>query len=176
MCQKSVANKIDEIHRKVIYTNQVISYQNNMKPFLRKIIVSFLYLTPVGYLLSLFNLISGEATPGVYVYLPSDELVRVFIKKNPTVNDRANWFLNGGFLIIQAAALIHRNLGGKWGGTYAWMAVVFGVVNSVSAIFPTFNWNGKVLGVSIIWTLLILSLILTVVYFDIAKLLLFGYK
>lgn len=134
-----------------------------------------LYLTPVGYLLSLFNLISGEATPGVYVYLPRDELVRVFIKKNPTVNDRVNWFVNGELMIIQAATLLHRNLGGKWGGAYAWVATIFGVVSAVSAIFPSFNWNGKLFGVSVIWMLLILSLILTVIYFDIAKLLLPGY-
>ena len=150
-----------------------------MRLILKEIFITLLYLTPIGYLLSLFKLYSGERTPGVYVYLPRDEPIKVFVKENPLITDRIHWLFNGGFLIVQASIIIHNNLGGDWGHTYAWIALIFGVVNTVSAIFPTFNWNGKlfkVVNISTIWVLVILFLILAVVYSDIFRFLLYNYK
>ena len=81
--------------------------------------------------------------------------------------------------MAQAFIIIQKNLGGDLGFTYAWIASIFGVVNIVSAIFPTLNWNGKlfkVINISVIWVLVILFLILAVVYFDIFKFLFYNYK
>jgi len=150
-----------------------------MRLILKEILITLLYLTPIGYLLSLFKLYSGERTPGVYVYLPRDEPIRVFVKENPLAADRIHWLFNGGSLITQALIIIHKNLGGDWGHSYAWIALIFGVVNTVSSIFPSFNWNGKlfnVINISVIWILVILFLILTVVYSDIFRFLLYNYK
>jgi len=150
-----------------------------MRKILREIVITVLYLTPIGYLLSLFKLSSGERTPGVYVYLPDDESIRVFVKENPFVTDRIQWFINGISLLSQAFVIIFKNLGGDLGHTYAWVALIFGVVNIVSVFFPTFNWNGrlfKVINISAIWILVILSLILSVAYSDIFRYLKYGYR
>ena len=150
-----------------------------MRKILSEIVITVLYLTPIGYLLSLFKLSSGERTPGVYVYLPDDESIRVFVKENPFVTDRIQWFINGISLLSQAFVIIFKNLGGDLGHTYAWVALIFGVVNIVSVFFPTFNWNGrlfKVINISAIWILVILSLILSVAYSDIFRYLKYGYR
>jgi len=147
--------------------------------FLKEIFITLLYLTPIGYLLILFKLYSGERTPGVYVDLPRDEPIKVFVKENPLIKDRIHWLFNGVALIVQASIIFYQNLGGDLGHTYAWIASIFGVVNTVSAFFPTLNWNGKlfkVVNISVIWILVILFLILTVVYSDIFKFLLYNYK
>lgn len=133
-----------------------------MRLILKDIFITLLYLTPIGYLLSLFRLYSGERTPGVYVYLPENMPPAVIVKENPLFNDRAQWFFNGLFLVFQVFVIIHNNLSGTVGQAYSWMAFVFGVVNVVSAIFPTFNWKEKY-----IWLLVFSSLILTVAYFDV---------
>ncbi len=72
--------------------------------------------------------------------------------------------------MAQTFIIIQKNLGGDLGFTYAWIASIFGIVNTVSAISPTFNWNGKlfkVINFPIIGVLVILSLFLTsfLVYF-----------
>jgi len=150
-----------------------------MRKILNEIVITLLYLTPIGYLLSLLKLYSGERTPGVYVYLPRDKPIQVFVKDNPVFTDRIHWFINGASLLIQAFLIIQKNLGGDWGHTYAWIASIFGVVNAVSAFFPTFNWNGnlfKAIKIPIIWILVILLLILTVVYSDIFRYLMYNYR
>lgn len=137
-----------------------------MRLIFEDIFITLLYLTPIGYLLSLLELYSGERTPGVYVCLPRDKPIRVFVKENPLVADRTHWLVNGSSLIAQASIIIYKDLGGSWGHTYAWIALVFGAVNMVSAIFPTFNWNGrlfKVVNIPAIWVLVILLLILATV-------------
>lgn len=135
---------------------------NNVRLILKEIFITLLYLTPVGYLLSLFRLYTGERTPGVYVYLPQDLSPAVIVKGNPLFKDRVQWFFNGLCLVFQVFIIIQNNLGGTLGQAYSWLALVFGIVNVVSAIFPTFNWKEKY-----IWLLIIPSLILTIVYFDI---------
>lgn len=99
--------------------------------------------------------------------MPRDEPIRVVVKENPLIADRVHWFINGISLLIQALVIIFKNLGGDWGHAYAWIALIFGAVNALSAFFPTFNWNGKLsnaINIPLIWILVILFLILTIAY------------
>ncbi len=146
-----------------------------MRSQFNKILLTLLYLTPIGYVLSILDLYSGEKTPGVYVYLSGDQPnkpMQVFVKKNPLVLERVHWFINGISLILQAFTVVYKNIGGNWGLYYVWVASIFGFVNLISSFLPTFNWNGgiiKSVKVSNIGVLVLLALILTLLMSNIYK-------
>lgn len=114
-----------------------------MKQLLEKIGLTLLYLTPVGYILRLISLQTGNSTPGVFVEMSKHKPIIVVVKNNPTIGDRFHWLVNGVFLITQAFVIIKNELGASWGGTYAYVALIFGITNAVAAFFPSLNWNKK---------------------------------
>ena len=101
----------------------------------------FLYLTPVGYLLSTVSLLSGDAIKGVNINLKRYSPIGVRVKKLPTPNERANWFVNSAVLLFQGWYIISHNLGGDVGGGYAFVAFIYGGVSLISAIYPKVQWN-----------------------------------
>lgn len=112
--------------------------------FWQKLILRLLYLTPIGYLLSLLFLMKGERTPGIYVVLERYSPVSAKVKKNPTFFERINWFINGFFLLTEAwLAFKYAPESGleEWVGSFAFVAFIFGAVSLVSAIFPRISWN-----------------------------------
>lgn len=113
-----------------------------MKHLLQQIFQKFLYLTPIGYILSLLALQTGEKTPGVYVELSRDMPIKAHIKQNPLFTDRLGWFLNGTSLFLQAFFVLNQEIADiNIIVVYAWISLVFGVVSLVSAFFPQFEWN-----------------------------------
>jgi hypothetical protein len=132
---------------------------------IKNFIVKLLYLTPVGYVLSLFSLYSGQATPGVYVHLPRDAQMKVYIKRNPSQWDRLGWALTGLILISQSTIISIKQLGGDFGAVYSWIALLFGFVNFISALVPNLNWSKrlKILKVSFIEITVVVLLILITV-------------
>ena len=140
-----------------------------MKLTLKDFILRLIYLTPIGYILSLLSLISGDKTPGIYIELTP---FWVFVKKDYLARDRFNWFFNGTILISQAFFVIFNSLGGNLGGAYAWIALTFGFVNITTAIHPKFNWNERIfkfLDITPIVILIILFLILATGYSYLTK-------
>lgn len=115
--------------------------------FFQRIFLRLLYLTPVGYFLSLLSLVKGESTPGVYVVLEKYSPIEALVKENPTAKERMDWLINGmvlllGFWFVSISGIpAERNIIGDFAATYAWMSLVFGVVSTVSAFFPKFPWN-----------------------------------
>ncbi len=143
-----------------------------MKDSLKKILIQLLYLTPIGYLLKLFKLQTGEYTPGLYIELSRDYPILAYIKNNPTYNERINWLVNGFLLLLQGVFIIIKNFGEDLGFTYAWIALIFGIVSTISSVFPKFNWNNPFLfrKITILELLVVISLIMSVVLKDIIKL------
>ena len=131
------------------------------------ILLRLLYLTPIGYLISLFNLQLGNYTPGVFVRLSREYPIKAIIKSNPTYNDKRTWISNGLFLLIQAVVVVVNKAGGGLGLTYAWIASIFGLVSLVSAINPKFQWNRKfpLVGITTLELLVIVTLLLISGYF-----------
>lgn len=127
------------------------------------IIVQLLYLTPIGYALSLLSLQLGERTPGVYIDIPRDMPMTVHIKANPLLVDRTQWLFTGAFLLGQALYVLWQRLGGVFGMAYAWIALVFGLVSVVSFVSPTFPWNKrfKITRISILEILVVLALVVS---------------
>lgn len=136
-----------------------------MKRIFSQLVVYLLYLTPIGYLLSLFKLNSGDTTPGVYIDLPRDRPINVTVKQNPLYSDRFHWFFNGAVLLGQAFVVVNRNVGGNWGTAYAWIAIVFGIVNVTASLCPTIDWALK-FPRFVLWLVIISSLIFAVVFND----------
>ncbi len=91
------------------------------------------------------------------------EPVIVVVKKNPKTQDRVRWFINGLVLLAEAYYVINFEIGGDLGGSYAFVALIFGVVNSITAVFPKIDWNGKRSNFLLL-TITILSLFFTVVF------------
>jgi hypothetical protein len=114
-----------------------------MKKIAKKIIITLLFLTPIGYLMKLFNILSGEVTPGVYLSLETDEPIEAVIKKNPQVHDRIQWFINGVVLLIQSIYVFSIDIFDEIGGSYAWIAFLYATINIISALFPKLDWNKK---------------------------------
>lgn len=111
---------------------------------IQQITARLLYLTPFGYLLTLPNLESHENKMGISFPIFEDVPFQVKVQENPTVGDRANWFMNGSILLIQIYFIYHYNLGGKFGTVYGWMASIFAVVNILTALFTNFPWNKNI--------------------------------
>jgi hypothetical protein len=77
---------------------------------LKKLLIKLLYLTPIGYVLSLFSLFEGDATPGVYIQMSEHMPIKAYVSKNPHISDRASWLFNGALLILQGAYISIRGL------------------------------------------------------------------
>ncbi|MCL5784830.1 MAG: hypothetical protein M1142_05785 [Patescibacteria group bacterium] len=135
-----------------------------MKRFAQQVLLTLLYLTPIGYILNLFALQTGKMTPGVYVSMQRETPILAHIKQNPLFKDRAQWLVDGIFLVSQGLLVLQQKLGNIF-TAYGWVALVFGIVNFVSAFFPKFDWNKRlgVLRVSILEILVITLLGLSVV-------------
>lgn len=136
-----------------------------MKQLVLEIIFRLLYLTPIGYILSLYSLEIGKKTPGVYIALSDNVPTTAFIKQDPLFIERIEWGLSGVFLLVQAFIILWRHLGWKFGAAYAWIALVFGIISFVSAFFPSFPWNkrSKIFKISILEMLIIFCLIVAVI-------------
>jgi len=109
------------------------------------IILRLIYLTPFGYILKALSLQQKSKDSGVYVQLNQYLPMRAEVKKNPTINERLNWFVNGVAMLVQGYFVILKEIGGDLGGTYAIIAIIFGGVNLISAIFPKISWNKNLL-------------------------------
>lgn len=105
------------------------------------------------------------------MYLPERAVIKVYVKRNPLFQDKLNWLLNGSILIFQGFYIFLNKIGGDLGVTYSWLALVFGFVSFLSALFPSFNWNGrkKIIKLSFIEIVVIVSLIISVVASDIVR-------
>ncbi len=114
-----------------------------MKKTFQNILISLLYFTPIGYLLKLISLNTGKTTPGVFVKMTRHEPVTVVVIKNATISDRVHWFINGTLLLTQAFYVVNYQIGGDFGGAYTYTALIFGIVNIISAFFPTIDWKDK---------------------------------
>lgn len=129
-----------------------------MKSIIQEIFLRLLYLTPTGYLLSLLTLQTGKQTPGVYITLQRYTPILAYIKPNPLILDRVQWLFNGISLILQALVVFSQKFGNIF-SVYGWIALLYGIVNFISAVFPKFDWNKK-LGVLRVTIIEILMLVL----------------
>lgn len=124
-----------------------------MKAVFWKIVRRLLYFTPIGYVLSLFDLHLGKATPGVYVHLPQYTPPKVFVKKNYLPKDRFDWFFNGSVLLAQAGFAVSSNLMNPTSveeiqillSMFIWTALLFGIVNIITALFPKVSWEKRII-------------------------------
>lgn len=110
----------------------------------QKIAIRLLYLTPIGYLFSVVFLFQGKRTPGINILFKRYSPIGANIKKSPTSKERIVWFINAIFLLAEAWFVFVNEIGGAIGGTFGLLALVFGVVSLVSAVFPCFPWNKKI--------------------------------
>ncbi len=109
----------------------------------QKILLRLLYLTPVGYILSTLELLTGERTKGIFIDLRRYSPIKSKIKQNPRPDERINWLINGIFLIFESWFVVTNQIGDDIGGGFAFVALVFGIVSIISAIFPNVSWNKK---------------------------------
>lgn len=107
--------------------------------------VALFNLTPFGYLLSTLSLLQGGKIKGIQVNLGSYSPISVQITKAPTLSDRLNWFVNGILLLVEGWFVLVKQIAGDVGGVFALLAFVFGVVCLISAIYPGFPWNRRVI-------------------------------
>lgn len=128
-----------------------------MKEYLQQIFLYLLYLTPLGYFLSLTKLMDPKYSQGVFVQIDEKKPMYVFVKANPTVSDRFHWFTNGVALTWQSYWVATRFYDIEIVAGYAVFAIIFGIVNIVTAIFPRFPWNSQSKIMSIIIIILILA-------------------
>lgn len=110
----------------------------------QKIIVRLFYLTPIGYFLSTLDLLSGERIKGINIDLESYSPIRAKAKNNPTATERFNWLVNGIFLLGEGVFVIYNNIAGDLGGGFALVAIIFGTVSLITAIFPRVSWNKRI--------------------------------
>jgi MFS family permease len=138
-----------------------------MKVVFQKVILTLLYLTPIGYFLRMIDLQTGYESSGIYVRLPYRAPLHAFVKQNPLFTERVQWIFNGVFLLLQAFFVVWKQLGDEFGAAYAWLAAIFGVVSIISAFSPKFDWNKKLVTLRITYfeTVVVLMLILCVVQF-----------
>ncbi len=108
---------------------------------LSQLIVRLLYLTPIGYLIGSVNLLSKKSIKGININLGKYSPIRANISTKPNTKTRFNWFLNSVVLLFQSYQILSKNIGGEIGGGYAILAIIFGSVCFVSALFPKIQWN-----------------------------------
>lgn len=109
----------------------------------QKIVVGLLYLTPVGFMLTSTSLLEGKNTSGIHVSLGVSSPARATVKPNPTIKDRVIWFGSGVILLVEACFIAVNEIGEDFGGAYAMIAFIFGVVSLISSLFPRFPWNRR---------------------------------
>ena len=111
---------------------------------LQKIIVLLLYLTPIGYILRFIKLDNSNGANGLHIDWDMGKQVNVFVKPDPTFNDRLIW-LSSGILLVSQTLLILRFTSDKNDlfGAYAILAMLFGSVNLMCGLFPKFPWNNR---------------------------------
>lgn len=141
---------------------------------LSKILVRLIYLTPIGICINLFYLFLGKRLPGILI---RDSLV--FIKENPTIEDRIGWFMNGVFILVEGWYLL-KIFSYYFGDTMINTAMgmmelvfLFGLtafVAFVSCFYPRFPWNKPIslfygLIIIFIFSLLIILLLLIIFLF-----------
>lgn len=107
----------------------------------QRVLLRLLYLTPAGYLISTASLLQGEKITGISLVLERYSPVRVKTKRQPSFNERVDWFVNGVFLIIEGWFVLFNNIAGDIGGVFALVAFIFGLVSLISALFPRLPWN-----------------------------------
>lgn len=112
--------------------------------FVQSIFTYALFLTPFGYVLRYFSLITGNATPGVYIVLEGNKPITAVVKSHPSFQDRTNWLISGSSLLAQVYFLIKRSyLGNEYFFVYIWIASLYGVLNVITAFFPGIPWNAR---------------------------------
>jgi len=110
----------------------------------QKIVLRLLYLTPFGYFLSTISLLQGEKIKGIQIDLERYSPINAHVTKNPMFNERLNWFINGIFLLAEGWFVLVKQIAGDIGGGFALVAIIFGTVSLISAIYPGIQWNRKV--------------------------------
>lgn len=116
----------------------------HLKNVFSKIGLRILYLTPIGYLLSLFSLLTGEKTKGIYVVLENQLPIWANIKQNPTSKERISWFVNGIVLLAEGFLVLIYQIASDFGGVFAIVAIIFGLTSMVAALFPRVSFNKKI--------------------------------
>jgi hypothetical protein len=115
--------------------------------FLERLFLRLLYLTPVGYFLDSIHILEGRKTPGLYVEFSRYSPFRAFITKNPTIDERINWSINGIILLAQGGFVLvkiwenTRGLFASLSLIFVIVSFVFGLVSLISALFPKIRWN-----------------------------------
>jgi hypothetical protein len=112
--------------------------------FIKSFLLRLLYFTPFGYLLSSVLLLSGDRIKGLKVNLSRYSPIRAEVKVKPNANMRINWFFNAIILFIQSFYVLSNNIAGDIGGGYALLAIIFGGISMVSAIYPKVIWNKNI--------------------------------
>lgn len=112
--------------------------------FWQRVIIRLLYLTPIGYLLSIVSFLQGETIKGIAVDLKRYSPIRVNVKQYPKHAERFAWLVNSIFLFAEGWIVLTNQIAGTVGGAFALMAFLFGGVSVVSAIFPRFPWNKEI--------------------------------
>lgn len=92
-------------------------------------------------MLSTYFLLNGEKFKGLDIDLGYDTPIRADIRTKPSSMDRVNWGINAVFLLAQAAYILYYQLGDDLGGGYAMVAIFYGFIGLISAIFPKIKWN-----------------------------------
>ncbi len=122
----------------------------NATALIKTLLLKLLFLTPLGYILSLFSLLNANETNefGVKIYFPktSRESLSITVVQNPTFVNRMNWFGNGIILLTQSFIAVSNDLPstiGKVGTYYIVMCFIFGFVQLLIAIWPNIDWNKK---------------------------------
>lgn len=110
----------------------------------QKIVLRLLYLTPFGYFLSTLSLLQGKKIKGIQIDLERYSPINAHAAKNPTFDERLNWFVNGIFLLVEGWFVLVKQIAGDIGGGFVLVAFIFGVVSLISALYPSILWNRKV--------------------------------
>jgi len=61
--------------------------------------------------------------------------------KAPKLSTRFNWFLNGTLLLFQAFYVLTHYASNSILGAYSILAIIFGLVCTISSIYPKISWN-----------------------------------